>query len=93
MSCDCHAFASVHCFLMVTCWERAYVLALVCDVYCGFVTFPCGICNVAGWAKTCIKHNITVKIFNVRKTTCLLYEPRNDTGWFLPKYTRMEVGI
>ena len=43
MSCDCHAFASVHCCLVVTGWERADLLALVCDVYCGFVTFPCGI--------------------------------------------------
>ena len=40
MSCDCHAFASVHICLVVTCWERADLLALVCDVYCGFVTFP-----------------------------------------------------
>ena len=24
-------------------WERADLLALVCDVYCGCVTFPCGI--------------------------------------------------
>ena len=23
MSCVCHAFASVHCCLVVTCWERA----------------------------------------------------------------------
>ena len=30
--------------LVVTCWERADLLALVCDVYnCIFVTFPCGI--------------------------------------------------
>ena len=43
MSCDCHDFASVHCCLVVTCWERADLLALVCDVYCGFVPFPCGI--------------------------------------------------
>ena len=43
MFCDCHAFASVHCCLVVICWERADLLALVCDVYCGFVTFPCGI--------------------------------------------------
>ena len=27
---------------MVTCWERADLLALVGDVYCIFVTFPCG---------------------------------------------------
>ena len=43
MSCDCHAFASVHCCFVVTCWERADLLAHVCDVYCGFVTFPCSI--------------------------------------------------
>ena len=27
---------------VVTCWERADILALVGDVYCIFVTFPCG---------------------------------------------------
>ena len=43
MFCDGHAFASVHCCLVVTCLERADLLALVYDVYCGFVTFPCGI--------------------------------------------------
>ena len=43
MSCVCHAFASVHCCLVVTCWERADLLALVFDVYCDFVTFPFGI--------------------------------------------------
>ena len=32
MSCVCHAFVSVHCCLVVTCWERADLLALVCDV-------------------------------------------------------------
>ena len=30
MSCVCHAFASAHCWLVVTCWERAGLLALVC---------------------------------------------------------------
>ena len=43
VSCVSHAFASVHCCLVVTCWERAGILALVGDVYCIFVTFPCGI--------------------------------------------------
>ena len=28
---------------MVSCWERAVLLALDGDVYCIFVTFPCGI--------------------------------------------------
>ena len=43
MSGNCQAFVSVHCCLKVICWGRADLLALVCDVYCGFVTFPCGI--------------------------------------------------
>ena len=38
-----HAFASVHCCFVVTCWERADLLALVGDVYCICVTFPGGI--------------------------------------------------
>ena len=46
--CVSHAFASIHCSLVVTCWERADLLALVGDVYCIFVSFPCdsfpGVC-------------------------------------------------
>ena len=40
----CHAFLSVHCSLVVTCLERADLLALLFVMfYCAFVTFPCGI--------------------------------------------------
>ena len=41
MSCVCRAFASVHCCLVVTCWERADFLFVMFN--CVFVTFPCGI--------------------------------------------------
>ena len=41
VSCVSHAFASVHCCLLVPCWERAVLLAFVGDVHCIFVTFPC----------------------------------------------------
>ena len=43
VSCVSHAYASVPCCLVVTCWERAELLALVAEVYCICVTFPCGI--------------------------------------------------
>ena len=43
VSCVSHAFAPVHCCLVVTCWERADLLALVGNVYFKFVTFRCGI--------------------------------------------------
>ena len=40
MSCVCHDFASVNCCLVVTCWERSDLLALVCDVKLCFCHFP-----------------------------------------------------
>ena len=40
MSCVYHAFASVHCNLVVTCWKRVDLLALVCGVYLCFCHFP-----------------------------------------------------
>ena len=43
VSCVSHSFTSVHCCLVVNSRERAYLLVLVCDVYCDFVTFPFGI--------------------------------------------------
>ena len=41
VSCVSQALASVHCCLVVSCLEGADLLALVGDVYCNFVTFPC----------------------------------------------------
>ena len=41
--CVCHAFASAHCCLVVTCWERADLLALECGLTCVVDTFPFGI--------------------------------------------------
>ena len=43
VSCVSHAFASVHCCQVVTCWERADLLALVGDFIVFCVIFPCGI--------------------------------------------------
>ena len=39
--------ASVYMCFVVTCWERADLLALVCGVYCEFVNFPLFVCFVA----------------------------------------------
>ena len=41
LSCVCNVLcASVYMCFVVTCWERADLLALVCGVFCEFVTFP-----------------------------------------------------
>ena len=42
-----HAFASVHCCLVVTCWERAELLALVGDVYYTFLLLS----HVVSWVR------------------------------------------
>ena len=36
----CHVVLSVHCCLVATCWERADLLALVCEVLLCFYHFP-----------------------------------------------------
>ena len=42
--CVCHAFASAYCCLVVTCWKRADLLALLFVVLnCVIVSFPFGI--------------------------------------------------
>ena len=41
LSCVCYVLcASVYMCFVVTCGERADLLALVCGVFCEFVTFP-----------------------------------------------------
>ena len=42
-------FLSVHCTLVVTCWGKADLLALLCVMfYCVFVTFKCGVLGQLG---------------------------------------------
>ena len=43
VSCVSHAFVSVCCCLVVSCWKTTVLLALIGSVYCIFVTFPCDI--------------------------------------------------
>ena len=40
MYCVCHAFASVHCCLVVNFGKRAGLMALVCDALLCFCHFP-----------------------------------------------------
>ena len=44
----CHAFLSFHCSLVVTYWERADIVLLVCEVLLCFVTFPCDVLGQVG---------------------------------------------
>ena len=44
----CPIERTLNCCLAVPCWEWPDLLALVGDVYCIFVTFPCGILGQVG---------------------------------------------
>ena len=46
VSCASHAFASVQFCLVVTCWERSELFALVGDVYCIFL-----LSHVVSWVR------------------------------------------
>ena len=51
LCCLCLVFVMLSHLFIVALWspagKRAEFLALVCDIYCDFVTFPCGIlCQV-----------------------------------------------
>ena len=50
----CHVFLSVHSSLVITCWERADFLALLCVMfYCVFCHFPTR-CSGSGVVLYCI---------------------------------------
>ena len=66
--------ASVYMCLVVTWWERADLLALVCGVYCVFVTFPIGILVQVWYLIVSIPDLCTLTSFAVlcsRRTTPL----------------------
>ena len=54
MSYVCHAFASVHCCLVVTCWERTDQMALVCDVLLCFLSLSHVVSSGPGVVLDCI---------------------------------------
>ena len=56
MSCVSHVFASVHCFLVVTCWERAEVAMFIVFFLLSHVVF---------WVRcdTCLYHFLIFAIF------------------------------
>ena len=68
---SCHTVLSVPCSLVVTCWERADLLAHLYGMFsCVFVTFPYGVlghlCYLIVWIPelcipSCLLHNIKIQ--------------------------------
>ena len=56
--------ASVYMCFVVTCWERAHLLALVCDVYYEFFHFPIGILGQVWYLIVSIPHLCTLTYFD-----------------------------
>ena len=68
VSCVSQDFASVPCCLVVTCWERATLLALDGDVYC-FVTFSCGILGQVWYLIVSFPDLCLLSYFNLKSHT------------------------
>ena len=74
MSCVCHAYASVNCCLVVTFRRvRADLLALVCNVYFDFVTFPCGILGQVWYLIVMIPDLCRLSYFDTDNEPGLIY--------------------
>ena len=63
----CHAFLSVHSRLVVNCWKRAKLLALLYKIFCVFVTFPCDVlgqvwCLIASIPDLCLLTNFLMNM-------------------------------
>ena len=80
MSCVSYAFAPVRCCLVVACWERADLLALVGDVYCILVSFPCGILGLGGGGGTLI-----FSAYVGSDPTSTVHPPKNIRNFKHPK--------
>ena len=55
--------ASVYMCFVVTCWERADLLALVCGAYCDFVSFPIGILRLVCYSIVSIPDPCCISYF------------------------------
>ena len=73
VSCVSHTLASVHCCILVTCWEGADLLALVGDIYCIFVAFLCGILGQV-WYLIVSFHGLFRLSYFVRPYWAVLFE-------------------
>ena len=91
----CHIFLSVHCSLVVTCWKRADLLALLSVmVYCVFVTFPYGIlCQV--WCLIVSVPDLGLLSYfacNIKiKTLCLWVPSCKETSMAKPHFKNHRV--
>ena len=74
MSCVCHSFASVHCCLVVKCWERPDFLALFYDVYCDFVIFPLVILGQVWCLIVSIPDHLPSFLLLLKFLTCAVYD-------------------
>ena len=82
MSCVCHAFASVQCCLVVTCWERADLLLLFVMFNCVFVTFPYGILGLVWYLIISIPDLCCLSYFNgyAESSLVIWVSDRRDDG-------------
>ena len=79
--------ASVYMCFVVTCWERADLLALICGVYCEFVTFP-----LVSWVR-CGTWLYRFLIFAPLLTLSKTWQPGGVTYWRKEKFNYLPLKL
>ena len=72
LSCVCYAFVSI-CLYVVTCWERADLLALVCGVQLRVCHFPIGILGQVWYLIVSIPDLCTLTYFDLFWKSIILF--------------------
>ena len=99
LSCVCYVLcASGYMCFVVTCWERADLLALVCGVYCEFVTFQLvswvrfdtWLYRFLNFAPLLTLHDFISKINNCHDTIKSTFNYSNQEAFFLDVNFKMK---
>ena len=70
----CHAFLSVHCRLVVTCWERAGLIDLLCVMLSFYCFCHCPMYLVVSIPDLCFLPDFQYQInFNIKRQFCGIY--------------------
>ena len=85
MFCVYHAILSVHCSLVVTCWERANLLALLYVMFYVLVTFPCDVLVQVSYLILLIPDLRLLPYFQNRHVLSFSYLsiPSKHSGWHM----------
>ena len=81
-----YAFVSIHCCLMVTCWELLTSWLLFVMFNCGYATFPCGILGQVWYLIVLIPDFCRLTFIHLNSFPGIFEDPKET---FVPRRRRL----